>query len=220
MKYSIFIFIFISCALQALTIHDIQYTADPSIDGTYPSPYQNQVVKTEGIVTAVNILSNQCFIQDMGSRSWSGICVSGNIKNVKIGDKIEVTGEVREEYGVTVLVLTKTIKVQSSNYMPPTPVVLSTAEVSEMECYESMLARLNDVNIEAVGPSPFIARVNDGSGCCYINNQLSFTNHTKKIALAIGSTLKSVTGIVYFTNSHFFDEPTILSGYGVPIQRI
>jgi len=87
----------VSAAIPYVSIHDIQYTTDPSGD----SPYKGQTVVTRGVVTAV--ASKGFFIQN-GTGAWDGIYVYlGSSPGVNVGDLVEVKGYVKEYYGLTEL---------------------------------------------------------------------------------------------------------------------
>ena len=85
-------------AIPEVSIHDIQYTTDPSGD----SPYFEQLVKTVGIVTAKDQFQsngteqNVYYLQD-ASGPWNGVYVFDYLDNgnvVEIGDEVELIAAV------------------------------------------------------------------------------------------------------------------------------
>jgi hypothetical protein len=119
------------------TIHDIQYTTDPSGD----SPYKGQAVKTHGVVTAV--YPNKAYwIQD-GTGPFSGLYVYDNAHHPSIGDSIELVGTVDEYYNLTELKSISIYNVLASN-RPIYYNAISLAD-AQTEAYESVLVQFTNV---------------------------------------------------------------------------
>lgn len=148
-------------------IYDIQYTTDPSGD----SPYKDQVVTTEGIVTAV--FYNSFFIEDPAGGPWNGLFVyNSNIPS--LGDRLRLTGTVTEYYNLTELTnLTGGVVISTGNVLP-TPVVLPTGDVSQ-EQWEGVLVRVENVTVtdDDLGYGEW--SVSDGSGDVVIDDKGSYS---------------------------------------------
>jgi predicted extracellular nuclease len=80
-------------AAEFVSIHDIQYTTDPSGD----SPYEGETVTTQGVVTAFfyDGGNRYTFIQD-GTGPWNGLLLYKPNGYVNVGDLLEVTGTVSD----------------------------------------------------------------------------------------------------------------------------
>lgn len=129
--------------VPAVTIYDIQYTADPGGD----SPLVGQSVTVTGIVTANGASgAGSLFIQDAGT-AWSGIQVYGTgVGTAAIGDEVTVTGPVVEYFNQTEIDLTVSGSfsiVSSGNPAYAVPVV--TVAEAFGESYESMVVRVEGV---------------------------------------------------------------------------
>lgn len=101
-KFITFFFMISFTILFSISIYDIQYTTIPGPDGTYPSPYEGQIVTTSGIVVATNFNGNRFFITQEGD-DWEGIYVYDNDQNVAVGDSVIIEAEVYEYWGFTEL---------------------------------------------------------------------------------------------------------------------
>ena len=102
MKLIITIFFLCSSFLLGISIYDIQYTTDPG-NGTYPSPYEGQIVTTGGIVNAVDFNDGRFFITSSNGGEWNGVYVYDNDQNVAVGDSVIIEAEVYEYWGFTEL---------------------------------------------------------------------------------------------------------------------
>ena len=88
----------IGVPLPYTPIYDIQYTTDPIGD----SPFNGQIVTTQGIVTAVFYGGERVWIQD-GVGAWNGLYLYRPDPAPAVGDRIEVTGPIEEYYNLTEL---------------------------------------------------------------------------------------------------------------------
>ena len=166
-KLLVLVFIIgLSLTLSSTTIYDIQYTTVAGGDGTYPSLYVDQEVTVEGIVTAVNYshYPDNFVISMPEGGAWKGVLVymSGD-ETCALGDEVEVTGTVREYYGLTEIsgygeTFISVTHLSSGNPVPA-PVLLTTEELSSSEEYEGVLVQLNDV---------YVSQVPDGYGVWYV----------------------------------------------------
>ena len=132
--------------IQEVSIHDIQYTTDPSGD----SPYSGQTIKTRGVVTAV---STQGFWLQNGKGAWNGIYVYNNTINPTLGDSILISATVSEYNNLTELTIVSKLD-EFSNTTLPEPEIINIANVGES--YEGVLCKLVDVQCTAVpGPGTY-----------------------------------------------------------------
>ena len=148
-------------------IYDIQYTADPSGD----SPYKDQVVTTEGIVTLV--LYDGYFIEDPAGGAWSGLYVYDSSGPMP-GDHVRLTGTLVEYYNLTELKDLAEFVVESSGNAMPGPDVVATGSVAQ-EQWESVLVRVENVTVTDgdLGYGEWF--VDDGSGDVRLDDKGSYT---------------------------------------------
>ncbi len=123
-------------------IYDIQYTSDASGD----SPYKGQMVKTSGIVTAVNIYQNSFkgyFLQD-SAKAWNGVYVYDPAHDtIVVGDSVTIVGTVDEYYGLTEIKNVRDLMLVSHGNTLPGPVSLTTGEASQ-EMWESVFVTFDN----------------------------------------------------------------------------
>ena len=67
------IFVINITILFSLSIYDIQYTTNPGPNGTYPSPYEGQIVTIDGILNAIDFSGGRFFIIPSDGGKWN-IC--------------------------------------------------------------------------------------------------------------------------------------------------
>lgn len=140
-------------AQTVLSCHDIQWTTN----STGNSPYYNQTVTVQGIVT--HIIPNSAFyIADAEGGEWSGLYVyHRNTSNaVSIGDLVKLTGTVDEYFNLTEFTNVSAYEIISQgNALPPfleipTSAMPSGTNHPENEKYEGVLVRFQDVTIKSV----------------------------------------------------------------------
>jgi hypothetical protein len=173
------------------TIYDIQYSL------TGPSPHEGELVETSGIVTAK--FENYLFIQD-GPGAWNGIAIYPN-QEVEVGDEITISGSVLEYNDKTEITDIINITILGTLEVPES-VVLSAAELSTTEDYESVLARLQDVTISNDNLGNGNWEVEDISGTCMIGGLGDYTYQPE-----LGEFIYNLTGIVDYTFGAFKLEP-------------
>lgn len=131
--------------IKELTIAEIQ-------SANAASPFDGQVVKTKGIVTADFQGSDQLrgfYLQDpVGDGdvlTSDGIYVfTPNGNNVNVGDEIEITAEVDEFFDLTELKNVQALNVVSSNNtLAPTLISLPETVDGDLERYEGMLVEIS-----------------------------------------------------------------------------
>ncbi len=120
------------------TIYDIQGSG-------LTSSFVNQTVTTQGVVTAVFSGLNGFYLQDAtgdGNTATSdGIFVSGNT-SVQVGDLLEVTGTVQENFNRTQINFTSSTNLGTGNINPIT-ISLPVATADTLEQYEGMLVNFS-----------------------------------------------------------------------------
>jgi len=192
-----------------LSIYDIQYTTFPGSDNTYPSRYAGKAVSTEGIVTATDHESGGYFISEPVSGPYSGLLVIDRNTQVREGDRIRISGTVRETFGMTTLQDISSTVVLERNHPLPHPVNLTTAQLTramEAEPYEGVYARVLSVSSAGRKASANRLHVSDGTGLCPIKLG-SFNNQENNQAQALGTQFSSITGIVTYSFGEFSLNP-------------
>jgi len=140
-----------------VSIYDIQYTVDSSGD----SPYEDETVATEGIVTAV--FGKYVFIQD-GAGAWNGIHLEKSGNTLAMGDHIRLIGQIEEFYGLTRFHSNTEITVLSSgNALPAFVDDVASNDIS-VEMYESVLVQVNNATVTNDDAGYGEWTVSDGSG--------------------------------------------------------
>ncbi len=177
--------------VSTVTIHDIQYTTDPSGD----SPYNGQTVQTTGVVTAVG--SGKYFIQS-ASGAWNGIFVFDSSYTPTEGDEITITADVSEYNGLTELTNVQSYEVVSSENVI-NPVTITTSQVAD-EQYEGVLVKVENAECTNADLGYGEWELNDGSGACRVDDLLYAFTPTQ-------GTNYTVTGPVTYTYSNFKIEP-------------
>ncbi len=194
---------------EEVPIHDIQYTDDPS----GASPYEGQTVTTWGIVTAIFFDGSvHIFIQD-GAGPWSGLFLYEPVRYVPDrvlhpGDRVEVTGQVSEYYGLTEIAGGEVTVLSSGNPLPD-PVVLPTGGVAQ-EQWESVLVRVEGVLVTDpdLGYGEWL--VDDGSGGVRVDDMGDYT-----YIPGAGDRLDFVQGPLYYSYGDFKIEPRSNDDIGV-----
>jgi predicted phosphodiesterase len=153
---------------QPVSIYDIQYTTSPG-NGTYPSPYEGQVITTGGIVTATGFDNENYFISSSMGGAWNGIFIYDDDYSPNLGDSIVLTGEVYEYNGLTEIKNLISLSVISSGNPLPQPTQLSTNMVYSDEAFESVFIQINNIHVTQTYDEWGEWRVDDGSGSCVIS---------------------------------------------------
>lgn len=129
------------------------------------SPYDGQLVKTSGIVTAA--FSTGFFIQD-GYGEWNGLYIYAP-NAVALGDEVTITGELTEYYEMTEMKNLTDFQILSTGNDLPEPVIGETWDLGE-EALESVLVKVE----EAICTNPDLGfgewELDDGSGPCVVDD--------------------------------------------------
>jgi hypothetical protein len=210
-KRIILLTLFTSLIIMAwsLTISEIQYTTFPGSDNTYPSLYAGKTVSTEGIVTAIDYKSGGFFISEPVAGGYSGLLVIQSRSQVKVGDRIRISGTVQESFGMTTLQDISSLTILERNHILPHPVVLTTAQLTravEAEAYEGVYARVLSVSSTGRKSSQNRIMISDGTGLCRVLLG-SFGSARSIRSETLGTQFSSITGIVTFSFGEFSLNP-------------
>ncbi|NOY37839.1 MAG: T9SS type A sorting domain-containing protein [Chlorobi bacterium] len=185
-----------------VTIHDIQYTTDPSGD----SPYKGQMVRTSGIVTAINIYQSAFkgyFLQDAAA-AWNGIYVyDPDHDTTQIGDSVTIVATVDEYYNLTELKSVAGYTTVSTGNTLPGPVSLTTGEAST-EQWESVFVTFNDATCTANDLGYDEVSVDDGSGALIVDDFLYDYDATADFAV---NNIYDLTGVMNYSYGDYKLNP-------------
>lgn len=189
---------------EQVSIHDIQFTADPS----GASPYAGQTVQTAGVVTAV--YREGFVIEEPAGGPWSGIYVYDPDHLPAVGDMVQLTARVDEYYGMTELADVSAYQVLSTAHALPLPAVATCASAAT-EPFEGVLVATGPVTVT----SPALAfgewLVEDASGALRIDD-LSDLWHLP----VAGEQLSFVQGILFYAFGDYKLEPRDDADLGAP----
>jgi predicted extracellular nuclease len=203
------LFASLSILALGLSIYDIQYTSFPGSDNTYPSPYAGKRVSTEGIVTAIDYKAGGYFISEAVAGPYSGLLIIDRSSQVRVGDRVLVSGTVRETFGMTTLQDISSTEILERNHPLPHPVILTTAQLTramEAEAYEGVYARILSVSSSSRKTNSNRLQVSDGTGLCSVSLG-SFASSRSSSSRKLGSQFSSITGIVTYSFGEFSLNP-------------
>lgn len=212
---------FIAQAQVATTIKAIQ---DTTGTGSQDSPFKDQVVIVEGVISAEAWAfgGTTYYLQD-GSGPWSGIMVYDRNHPNAQGDSVRITGKVTEYNGMTEITnVSDYVKLDEGKIVESS--VVSTGEIGtggiNSEAYEGVLVTI--VNAEITNPSLGYGEymLDDGSGPCRADDAAMYyfnpANH---------DSVKSLTGLLNWNYNDTKIEPRLAwdvveAGEFTRIQRI
>ncbi len=192
------------------SIYDIQYTNNTGTDGTYPSPLRNQTVTTNGIVTAINYRTGGYYLSEPEGGPWRGIYVNDRNRAIRVGDLVELTGEVYEHFGFTTLRNVRELKVISSNNPLPAPTAVTTGELAISEAYEGVLVLVTNVSVTGKTEEGDAWMINDGSGTSRLGDGFIPVND-RRFTITNGESFSQVTGIVDYRYGEYRVSPRTIS---------
>jgi FlgD Ig-like domain len=172
--FILFMFVIMIGTLCAMTVHDIQFTEDPSGD----SPYLEQVVTIEeAVVVGVGWRPTgghaSFFVMDPAGGAWSGVYVydydEAYVWSISEGDLVTITATVDEYFGFTELGYIEECDVIGQGTVPA-PIDVSTADIASMEAYESCLVQVDNVTVTQAQDDFGQWYVSDGSSPCQIDD--------------------------------------------------
>ena len=245
-------FFFYNVTNGTTTIHDIQYT--PYTNGR--SGFLGASVTVGGILTAgkneLNVsgtgTANVPYYIQSGNVPWSGIWVTPatgdtamatQLATLLLGDSVQVTGTVQEDFEITKIQVSSLSKISSGNPVPePVTIPTSTFNISVGngnpigEQWEGMLVRAVGTTITDRAKWPFANpqefTTSDGSAGEMIirldgMNSYSTTvgdTASEKIILDAGDQLDTLIGVTYFSNSRYKNDPRTNADWvaGAPYQ--
>lgn len=133
------------------TIFDVQFVPNTFSNGT--SGYLDMEVTVEGVVTASAEANNLgfVFIQQENELAWAGIMCTDNpsLATLLVGDKVNITGTVRENFGFTRLEDVSSVATAGTGTITPLaldPAIFSSYDFATNEAYEGMLIELTNPN--------------------------------------------------------------------------
>jgi len=128
------------------SIYDIQYT--PYSDGN--SGLRDLTVTVTGVVTATANDLGYVFIQQENKTAWAGImCIGTGLSTVTQGQKITVTGTVKEDFGMTRLENISSVTQAGTGMIAPLQLkdtTFTTYNYTGNESYEGMLVTILPVS--------------------------------------------------------------------------
>lgn len=181
---------------EVVPIFDIQVTDDP--DGS--SRLVGRTVTTQGIITAVFDAGDRVFIQDPAGGPWSGLFLFRPTPKPAVGDKVEVTGPVREFKSITEIEDGE-ITILSRDNPRPAPRSIATGDAAH-ERWESVLLRVENVSVTDPDLGHGEWQVDDGSGPLRVDDLGSYNYRP-----SAGGPLEFVIGPLYFSFNNFKLEP-------------
>ncbi len=191
-----------------LSIPEIQYTTDPG-DGTYPSPYADQTVRTSGVVVAVypHYYGGAYILQDPQGGPWSGIMVFDSCHQPQVGDALEMVARVQEYYGFTELVAIRAYT-RTGTLPLPTPVVTDTAHLATSnplwaERLEGVLVRVEWATVTHANLGYGEWGITDASGVEARVDDVADYSYVP----ALGDVLRAITGTLWYTFDNYKLEP-------------
>ncbi len=226
MKKLLFV-LFLVCVLtysvSAQTVTTISAIQDTTGTGSQDSPFKDQVVTVEGIVSAeIWAFGSIYYIQD-GSGPWSGVMVYDGGRENAYGDSIRITGTVVEYYGLTEIKdVTEYVKLDSGKTVEPT--LVTTGEIGtgaiNSEAYEGVLVQVENVVIANPDLGYGEWEVNDGSGPCRVDDAADYYFNPANYA-----SVKSIVGVLNYNYNDTKIEPRLAwdvveDGEFTRIQRI
>lgn len=186
---------FVANSQDLVSIHDIQYTTDPS----GASPYENQSVMVDGKILAKVTDGNSIgyFIQD-GTGSWNGLFVwdqtgvSGGFP-LNVNTIWRFTGTVKEIDGLTVLSNLTEFN-ENGTVASPSYQVIEFADIDEE--YESVLVRFEGFECSSSGNGSYI--IKDP----VTEETIKVVNYIYDPYLLQGNEY-TITGLLYYINGEF-----------------
>lgn len=183
--------------IPTLTIYDIQYTLAAPAD----SPEDGNIVTTSGVVTSISggDSGNGYFIQDADG-SWNGIVVVDATNMPAVGDSVEVTGTVEENFDFTRISGVSAFTNHGAATWMPTPAVITSNDAATLEEYEGVLVTVMATECTNDNAGFGLWETNDGSGALNVDDDC-FDNS------AILGNWYDLTGIISYSFSEFKINP-------------
>ncbi|MFZ0391901.1 MAG: lamin tail domain-containing protein, partial [Calditrichia bacterium] len=185
-------------AMVQTTIHDIQFTTDPSGD----SPLLGQYVGFSGKISSAQFVDGGIIVMDSAA-AWNGIQVLSPDTTLQLGDSLQVTGNVIEYFGRTMLI-SAGITVNGSG-TAVTPVQVVPAQVAsgspQAEGFESVLVQLQNVVVSDENAGYGEWRVTDFADTIMVDNG------SYSYAPVLNDFLSELTGVLNYSFDEFKIAP-------------
>ncbi|MDP8221096.1 MAG: lamin tail domain-containing protein [Candidatus Stygibacter frigidus] len=152
--------------LVFVTIPEIQ----TPVDSTDVSPYADQVVTTQGIVTA--LASSKYWISTPEGGAFSGMYIYDPDHTPVLGDDVMITGTVSEYYNLTEMFDITGFEVLSSGNEIPAATPITTLQFSTEEAWESVLVMVENVIVTQEVNDYGEWYINDGTGECQVEDTI------------------------------------------------
>ncbi len=200
---------------QVLTCYNVQYTTDPSGG----SPHTGQQVTVRGIVTGVRYYTGSAttnygfFLGDPDGGAWSGLFIFTNQHHPQLGDMVQVRGTIIEYYNFTEMTSVNQYTVLSSNNpLPPVSTITTGALTTPAtgEQWESVLVRVQNVNVTSLPNNFREFNVNDGTGACQIDDQF-FDRGFQWTGITVNQFWAEIRGIVDYSFNFYGLNPRNMS---------
>jgi hypothetical protein len=218
-KFPLIMLIFIAgsllCAQITHSCYDIQYNPE----GGSNSPYLDQVVTVQGIVSGISFYSGTSvnsygfFIADAAGGPWSGLYIYNQTYHPNLGDLVQITGTVNEYYGLTEISQLTTFQVLSQDNPLPEPAEINSGALNNLssgEQWESVLVKVLNVSVVTEPNNYQEFYVDDGSGVCQIDDQFFGSGHSWS-NITLGQVYSEITGIVDYAYNYYAINPRFLS---------
>jgi predicted extracellular nuclease len=193
-------------------IYDVQYT--PFKSGN--SGFAGQEVTVSGIVTASANDLGYIFIQQENQLNWAGLMCIGSttLSTLAIGDKVTVTGTVRENFGFTRIEAITSVAKNGTGIIAPIVLVADSFRkysFTGTEPYEGMLVKfignsgstLKVVNSNADDPSNFAEyrvgpdTTDAGAGCRVIAGRVTSSVYSSLNVSYVNDTIwATISGVM------------------------
>jgi predicted extracellular nuclease len=177
------------------SIYEVQYTGIPGTDGTYPSPLRNQIVTISGIVTAINHSNGGFYLSDPEGGPWRGIYINERSREVSVGDYVQLTGEVSEQFGLTTLRNIRMLEIIESDKPLPPATLVTTGELAVSEAYEGVLVQVINVKIINRSEQGSVLLINDGTGVCRMSDSF-LSAFPENLSGTAGQAINRIIGVV------------------------
>lgn len=214
----IVLFLFCATALFAqpvLSCYDIQYNATGGND----SPYQDQEVSVQGIVTGINYFTGSSsssygfYIADPEGGPWSGLFVYNQVHHPAVGDLVQLIGTVDEYYEFTELTGISSFSVISTGNPIPAASQINTGALYSAatgESWESVLVKVSNITVMSAPSAYQEFNITDGSGACQVDNQFMGSGHSWSNVF-VGGGFTEISGIVDYAFGTYGLNPRSLN---------
>lgn len=189
--------------VQPLTCNDIQYT----INSSGNSPYNQQTVSVEGIVTGTNFIPSGFYIGDPGGGAWSGLFIYSN-QPVQVGDKVLIKGTVQEYNNMTEIYNVTGCTILSHQNTLPLPTLISCQILQSAagEPFEGVLVEIES-GVVSVLPNQYQEfYIRDFTGSCQVDDGFYTSTHTWT-NISLGQLWQSITGLIDYSFGSYAINP-------------